>query len=406
MLKRIVKISLLLLFAVVIFLSTAAQLNSYADKDKIGKIFRDSISVVNFSVVGDLMCSSVQYGYAETDSGYDFSANYKYITPFLNKVDFTIGNLETTLAGEKVGFSGYPLFNTPDEYLDAVKNAGFDFLVTSNNHSLDKWEKGLKRTINKIKEAGLGHTGTFRSQSERDSLVINEINGITFTILAYSYGTNGIPVPEGKGYLVNLIAYPPIKADIKKAKEADVDLIIVYYHFGEEYNRKPSYLQENLVKETIGFGADIILGSHPHVPQPIEFFKTEGANIDSGFVAYSLGNFISNQRWRHSDGGPILNFSIVKDRFRDSLYVNEISVVPTWVFKGKINEDNKYMILPSDSVLSENQYDFMTKKDREWYTRSYLDLIEVMSNRSSRIKFYSPSRELRNFFSKSTLVLN
>ncbi len=381
-------------------------MNSFQTNHNDSLSFRDSVNIINLTFVGDLMCSSVQYSYAETDNGYDFTENYQIIKPFLNRADFTVGNLETVFAGKKRGYSGYPTFNSPDEYLHALKDAGFDMLLTANNHSLDKGKKGLLRTIDKIDEAELFHTGTFKSQEERDSLQIIEVNGISFVVFSYSYGTNGIPVPEGEDYLINLIDYPPIESDIKKAKQANVDLIIVYYHFGEEYNSEPSYLQENLVRETIGFGADIIIGSHPHVPQPIEFFKTNNANLDSGFVAYSLGNFISNQRWRYSDGGPILNFQIVKDNLRDSIYVNEISVVPTWVFKGNNNRELDYIILPSDSTKASANYKFMTEKDKSLFVRSYNDIIEIMSSRSKKIKFYSPIFELKKYLNASPVIFN
>lgn len=404
--KKSINILSISLSGILLFILFQTKMNSFQDNPNDSLSFRDSVNILNFTFVGDLMCSSVQYSYAEVDSGYDFTENYQIIKPFLNKADFTVGNLETVFAGKKKGYSGYPTFNTPDEYLYALKDAGFDMLLTANNHSLDKGKKGLLRTIEKIDEAGLFHTGTFTSQEERDSLQIIEINGISFAVFSYSYGTNGIPVPEGEDYLVNLIDYPPIESDIEKAKQAKVDLIIVYYHFGDEYDNEPSYLQENLVKETIGFGADIIIGSHPHVPQPIEFFKTNNANLDSGFVAYSLGNFISNQRWRYSDGGPILNFQIVKDNLSDSIYVNEISVVPTWVFKGKNNGELDYIILPSDSTKVSANYKFMTGKDKSLFVQSYKDIIEIMSSRSNKIKFYSPSFELKKYLSSTSLIFN
>ena len=400
------KIFLSIITGFFLFLAGSVSLNSFSSNqtDKIN--YKDSVSVATFSVVGDLMCHSVQYKYALTDSGYDFSNNYKVIKSFLSSADFTIGNLETVLAGKKRGFSGYPNFNTPDEYLDALKQAGFDFLVTANNHSLDKGESGLIRTINKIDTIGLSQTGTFRSQEERDSIKVFNSNDISFVLLAYTYGTNGISVPKGKNYLVNLIDTSLIKNDIQKAKDKNVDLIFVYYHFGNEYDREPSAYQTELVKQTIKFGADIILGSHPHVPQTVEFFKTnKDANLDSGFVAYSLGNFISNQRWRYSDGGPILNFTIVKDKLRDTIFVKDINIVPTWVFKGKINDDLQYVIIPSDSSVLEGQYSFLTSNDQKLFKQSYKDILEVMSRRTNRIKFYSPNENLKSFLKFMPFVL-
>lgn len=391
------------LFLIVIFLN---ELNSFSDKFIDDNKSIDYTSKITFSAVGDLMCHSVQYKYAKKDSGYDFSENFEIIKDFFHASDFTIGNLETVLAGNEKGYSGYPLFNSPDEYLYAIKDAGFDFLVTANNHSLDKGKKGLLRTINKIREVELSHTGTFKSINERDSIIVINKNGISFTLLAYSYGTNGIPIPKGEDFLINLIDTTLIKSDISKAKQNNIDLIIVYFHFGNEYQREPSAYQKNIVKKTIEYGADIIIGSHPHVPQPLEYFKTNNRKLDSGFVAYSLGNFISNQRWRYSDGGPILNFTIGKDFVRDSLFIEDVTIIPTWVFKGNRNGNLDYVILPSDSVINKNLYPFMTKKDWEDYKQSYKDIVDIMSSKSKKIRFHSPHSELLYFIKNISINSN
>jgi len=382
------------LLFIVFFLN---DLNSFSDKSTNDNKTIDYKSKITFSAVGDLMCHSVQYKYAKADSGYDFSENFEIIKDFFHVSDFTIGNLETVLAGNERGYSGYPLFNSPDEYLYAIKDAGFDFLITANNHSLDKGKKGLLRTIDKIREVELSQTGTFKSINERDSIIVINKNGISFTLLSYSYGTNGIPIPKGEDFLINLIDTTLIKSDISKAKQNNIDLIIVYFHFGNEYKREPSAYQKNIVKQTIKYGADIIIGSHPHVPQPLEYFKTNNRKLDSGFVAYSLGNFISNQRWRYSDGGPILNFTIGKDFVRDSLFIEDVTIIPTWVFKGNRHGNLDYVILPSDSVINKNLYPFMTKKDWEDYKQSYKDIVDIMSSKSNKIRFHSPHSELLYF---------
>lgn len=380
------------LLLICIFLN---DLNSFSDKPIKENESFDYTSKITFSAVGDLMCHSVQFKYAETDSGYDFSANFEVVKKYFSNSDFTIGNLETVLAGKEKGYSGYPLFNSPDEYLYAIKDAGFDFLVTANNHSLDKGKKVLLRTIDKIREVELFQTGTFKSINERDSIVVINKNGISFTVLSYTYGTNGIPIPKGEDYLINLIDTTLIKSDIAKAKQNDIDLIIVYYHFGNEYQREPSIYQKIIVNRTIHYGADIIIGSHPHVPQPLELFKTNDRKLDTGFVAYSLGNFISNQRWRYSDGGPVLNFTVGKDFVRDSLFIKDITVIPTWVFKGNRNGNLDYVILPSDSILFNGQYSFLTKNDKTMLIQSYNDIIEIFSKRTQKINFYSPSIEFK-----------
>ena len=377
---------------VIVFIFSATISSGQENREKERKI-----ASIKFSVVGDLMCHSPQFIFAQTDSGYDFSSNFKYIKKFFHDADFTIGNFETVLAGGKRGYSGYPRFNAPDEYLDAVKDAGFDLLTTSNNHALDKGKSGVLRTIDKIKEAGLYGVGTYKSQAERDSLRIINVNGISFVLLSYSYGTNGMPIPKGEDYLINLIDEELIKKDIQKAKNSGVDLIMVYFHFGNEYQTKPSSYQQDIVKKTIGYGADIILGGHPHVVEPIETFKTNGGNLDSGFVSYSLGNFISNQRWRYSDGGPILNFTVNKNLDKDSLYVNQLEIIPAWVFRGKIDSVDTYTIIPSDSVSLHYRYSFLTSEDEKNMKQSYNDIVNIMSSSYKGIQFYSPSVLLNNF---------
>jgi poly-gamma-glutamate synthesis protein (capsule biosynthesis protein) len=211
-------------------------------------------------------------------------------------------------------YSGYPQFGTPDSILDALKGNGFSILTTSNNHCLDKGKETLKRTILEINKRGMQSTGTFISLEDKINkrFITLEKNGIKIAFLSYTYSTNGIPIP--KGVIVNLINREEIANDIQFAKNSKVDSIIVYYHFGKEYERFPDKSQRDLVEFTFNEGVDVILGGHPHVLQPYELktIKDKYGTTKKRLVIFSLGNFISCQSWRYSNGGIIFYYSITK----------------------------------------------------------------------------------------------
>ena len=349
-------------------------------------VLKDSILSATICFVGDLMCHSTQFNYAkvETDS-FDFTGVYREVKPFLSKSDLTIGNLETVIAGKNEGYSGYPYFNAPDDYIYALKEAGFDLLITANNHSLDQGWDGVKRTIEVINENRLSQTGTFISQEDRDSVRIFEINSIRIAILAYSENTNGLPIPKGKDFIINLIDEEVIRKDIVQAREKDVDIILVHLHYGIEYLREPNDYQKEVVKKIIELGADIIIGGHPHVIQPVDYFKTNNTKLDSGFVAYSLGNFVSNQRWRYSDAGVILNIKISKNKFTDSVYISEVNYLPTWVFKGQTELGREYIILPSQNT-DDSTYYYLTAQDKILMKEAFRDTKEIINKYSTNNK--------------------
>jgi len=256
-------------------------------------INQDSSVTITISVVGDLMCHSPQFEYAKVEKdSFDFSPVYRNVKKYLESSDFTFGNLETVTAGkENGGYSGYPLFNSPASYISALKEVGFDLLVTANNHSLDRSEKGILKTINEIKLRNLNYVGTYTSQQDRDSIRIFDVKGIKIVILAYSYGTNGNPIPKGKNYLINLIDYNLIAKDIQSAKSNGAELVLVHFHFGEEYKREPVQFQKDVVNKTIELGADIIIGGHPHVLQPVNFYQKNDRTWRRHYYWWSSARF-------------------------------------------------------------------------------------------------------------------
>lgn len=327
----------------------------------------DSTVTISLSVVGDLMCHSPQFEYAKVDKdSFDFDPPFKEVKSILSASDFTFGNFETVTAGkENGGYTGYPFFNSPASYITALKNTGFDLLITANNHALDRGEKGIIKTIESIKKNNLNYIGTFLSEKDRDSIRIFNIKGVKVAFLAYSYGTNGNPIPKGKSYLINLINYNSIAHDIKTARTDGAELVLVIYHFGEEYKRLPVKFQTDVVDKTIELGADVIIGGHPHVIQPVKFFKTQDAKLDTGFVAYSMGNFFSNQSKRYTDAGLILTIKINKNFNTNKIQLDEVNFIPTWVYRGNILNRKGYLIIPAinssalDTLLSKNEFSKM-----------------------------------------------
>ena len=349
-------------------------------------IWEDSVLTAEICFVGDLMCHSTQFNYAKIGvDTFDFTGVYREVKQYLSAADLTVGNLETVIAGKNKGYSGYPYFNAPDDYIYALKDAGFDLLITANNHALDQGWEGVERTIEVINEYKIHRTGTFLSQEDRDSLRIFQINSIKIAILAYSENTNGLPIPKGKDFVINLIDEELIKRDIDKAREKNVDVVLVHLHYGPEYNREPSDYQKQIVQKIIELGADIIIGGHPHVVQPVDFFITNNTKLDSGFAAYSLGNFISNQRWRYSDAGIILNIQISKNKFTDSVYISEVNYLPTWVFRGQTERGREYIILPAH-YSDDSTYYYLSDQDKKLMKESFSDTKEIIHKHSTNTK--------------------
>ncbi len=382
------------IFVIITFIVTTTFqyffFNSSAIEKNPQPILEDSVFSATLCFVGDLMCHSTQFNYAKVAAdSFDFTGVFSEVKQYLSTPDLTIGNLETVVAGDDKGLSGYPYFNAPDDFIYALRYAGFDLLITANNHALDQGWDGVKRTIDVLNQNKIHRTGTFISQEDRDSIRIFLVNSIKIAFLAYSENTNGLPIPKGNDFIINLIDEDLIRNDIKKAREKNVDVVLVHLHYGPEYNREPSDYQKEIVQKIIESGADIIIGGHPHVIEPFDYFKTNNTKIDSGFVAYSMGNFISNQRWRYSDAGVILNIQISKNIFNDSVYINDVNYIPTWVFKGQTEKGREYIILPSQIGEQDSTYTFLTGEDKKLMKEAFEDTEEIIGKYNSDFKLYS-----------------
>jgi len=283
---------------------------------------------INIAVVGDLMCHSQQFEKARTATGFDFRPVFEPVKKYLSNADLTFGNLETVTAGPEAKFTGYPMFNTPVEYLDALKEAGFDVLTTANNHSLDRRLPGVIKTIEELDKRKLLHTGTARSASERNTPLIITNKSLKLGALAYTFSTNGIPIPPGQEFSVNMIDTAQMKKDIQATREAGAEAIAVFIHWGDEYARYPNKKQENLAEFLHNQGVMLIMGSHPHVLQATEL---RGWGDVVSFTIYSMGNFISSQRKQYTDCGIIVRIQLIKNRATGDVSISKADYIPTYV---------------------------------------------------------------------------
>ncbi len=304
---------------------------------------------VSFAVVGDIMVHDYQYKEAyDWETGeYDFSHNFQDMKEYFEGYDFVLGNLETTFGGYA---ADYPMFSTPDSFLDTLVDAGFNILSTANNHSMDSGQAGLLRTLDQLDEVGMTHFGTYRSEEEQDELLIVEKNGLKIAFLSYTYGTNGIPVPED--YLVNVMNEDEMLEQIQEAEEM-ADLVVMMPHMGNEYESAPREVHKSWIDLMIANGADIIFASHPHVLQPMEYREIEQPNgeITDGFVIYSLGNFISSQTDPPRNASIVL-FLTVEQLGTDMPTVKEVEFMPIWTQFQNVDFENHFVVRSVYEMLS------------------------------------------------------
>lgn len=305
--KRILpKIIIGLLLIVGIYFGYNKLLNNHNNINSDSKVNVDNNKSTSISLImaGDNLINDKLYNAAKKDDGsYDFKSMYSYIKDIVKNYDLAYYNQETILGGSEIGVSSYPAFNSPYEVGDATIDAGFNLVSLATNHTLDRGEKAIINSLNYWNnKSNVLTSGSYLSNNDRNKVNIKEVNNITYTMLNYTYGTNGIKVPEGKEYLVNIwpctgnnpdndTKYQEykkiVKEDILRVRDK-VDLLIVAMHFGIEYTHVPTKYQIDMAEFLSSLGVDIIIGTHPHVIMPITY-------INDTLVIYSLGNFLSAQ---------------------------------------------------------------------------------------------------------------
>ena len=287
-------ISLLILCIATYFASSSFYFDS--DKDKVTEVLQEeNVYPHKYSfqlfMVGDALIHSAIYEDAELSDGtYDFKPMLEYIKPISSKYNLSYYNQETILGGADLGYSNYPMFNSPDAVGDAFIDAGFNLVSLATNHTMDMGETGVRHSVNYwSKQNNVIWDGQRISQEDRDKVRIYECNDIKYAFFSYTTWTNGLETPEGKDYLNNVYSPEKVKNDIEKVKN-QVDVIIVAMHWGDEYSTSVSMEQEEIANYLSSLGVQLIIGTHPHVVEPVQYI-----NDGKTLVIYSLGNFISDQ---------------------------------------------------------------------------------------------------------------
>lgn len=331
------------------------EMEKVAEEDENNKNTQEKTDTTfTLAAIGDIMCHNSQFkdAYNSETSTYDFSYVFDNISTYTKTADLCVGNLETTFAGEEKGYGGYPQFNTPDNLAYELKGIGLDVLTTAGNHALDTGYTGLSRTIDVLNDADISHLGTYQSQEEQDKVLIKFVKGLKIAFVNYTYGTNGIPVPKDKTYCVNLIDKELISKQLDVAKSQNPDIIIACMHWGNEYQTKQNSTQMELADFLIQNGADIILGTHPHVLQPYEkrTVTLENGSTRNGFVAYSLGNFISDQNAKYTRSSIILDLTITK-HVDGTVSVDNINPIPIYMYKDNSVKSQKMKLIDVNKII-------------------------------------------------------
>lgn len=308
-------------------------------------------ATVTLIAVGDLMASTGQLSWARTHGIYDFAPSFARVASTISAADIAVGNLETTLRGS--GYHGYPTFRSPTSYARALKGAGFDVLTTANNHTLDGGAYGVRYTADYLDRLGIRHTG-----SDNAGPAIVEHDGVKIAFIAYTYATNGIHSPFAGA--VNRLDIPAIKRAIKAAR-AEADLVVVCLHWGNEYSRTPEPLTRARARGLIDAGADLILGSHPHVVRPVEKYKGH-------YIVYSMGNFISGMNRDYTDLGIMVKATV--KRVDGVASVASLKVVPTYCDRSSGHGTSTYRTVLISSALKPGT-SLITASDRS-RMRGYL----------------------------------
>ena len=313
------------------------------------------VSTATILSTGDLLMHGGLINAANQGDGtYDFGYIFPYITEYVTAADYAVANLETTLAGTAKPYQGNPMFNCPDELVDAAKNAGFDMLLTTSNHSYDSQQPGFERTIRTIREKGLANLGTMLS-AEEPKYVVQDINGIKIGMIAYTYedslgpgnppALNYNPMQAGGYDLSNCLRhsdpdalYNHLGPQMELMKADGAEAIVVYLHWGQEYKLEANASQKEIAQHLCDMGVDVIIGGHPHVVEPVELLESATDPSHRTVCLYSMGNAVSNQRQgllksittAHTEDGVL--FSVTFSKYSDgTVYLEDVELIPIWV---------------------------------------------------------------------------
>lgn len=343
---------------------------SVTDSKTESEIHKETITL---TAAGDILMHNTLIWSGQQPSGsYQFSF-FSEVQPILEQGDYVTASLETALAGPATGYTGYPEFNSPDAIAQHLKDSGVDGVVTANNHIMDRGYSGALRTLEVLRGSGLDTLGVNKNADEAQQLLIQEIRGVKVGYLSYTYGTNGISVPKEHPYFINLLDKEKILKDISRMRP-QVDVLILILHWGVEYSPEPTDEQRSLARQFLEAGADAIIGSHPHVIQAMEVLKIDGKDK---FVAYSLGNFIGDQRGDERNSGVIVQLKFTQEtevfqgdasseRTLKKNTLEEVRVIPTYSHSYREKGKQGFRVVPVEETLrkiSTNEEKILSEKD-------------------------------------------
>ena len=328
---------------------------------------------VKLAFCGDIVAHTGLNDQAKKSDGtYNYVSIFSGASDFVKNADYAVCTMETTFP-DTTEYSGYPMFKTPADLAVSLKKLGIDMVNTASNHCMDSLLPGLVRTLDVLDKNGLDHVGTYRSQEERDAnsgILVKNINGVSFAFLSFTYGTNAIPVTDYpycaniffKDYLNTLtdIDYDRLKTDMAAARALNTDMIVVQMHWGNEYYTEPVDYQKELADLLFQQGADIIIGGHTHVPEPMELrrVKDDEGNEKTCFLVYSLGNFVSCQDDKYTDLTAVLNIDIQKNLDTGETYLRNVSYAPMYMVDlndVNITSDWRYRLWNLQSAIASYQ---------------------------------------------------
>ncbi|MDT8860405.1 CapA family protein [Alkalihalobacillus sp. MEB130] len=267
-------------------------------------------TTITIGAIGDILLHERVYVPAETEEGtHDFMPMLEDVGPLLGEPDFLMANFESIPGGVEIGLSTYPSFNSPHEIVTDMQSLGVDMAIAANNHTIDRGVRAVESALNFFDEVGMDYVGAYRDTEDRETDRIVDVEGIRIGVLAYTYGTNGIPIPEGHEDIVALIDPERMTTDVKQLRDK-VDIVVVHMHWGDEYIHEPNTEQQELAQLLSEAGTDIIIGHHPHVLQPIDLLEQEDGY--ETYVFYSLGNFFSGQNFEYTDIGGLATIEVTK----------------------------------------------------------------------------------------------
>jgi len=371
-------------------------------------------SVATVAATGDIL---MHYPIIKTgvqgDGSYDFGSIFPYFDDYVAEADYAAANLETTLSGLDNGYpyQGYPRFNCPDDIVDSLKNAGFDMLLTANNHTFDTGEKGMLRTLSVIDERGLARIGTNADESE-PKFTVQEVNGIKIGMLCYTYETedgdperkslNCLPMTETAAPLVNSFHYDrredfyaELEAHLAAMEGEGAEAVILFIHWGNEYQLKENEIQREMAQRICDLGVDVIVGGHPHVIQPLDILTSRSDPEQKTVCLYSMGNAVSNQRLERIPSGKGytedgLLFQVTFSKYSDgTVLLESADILPTWVNLTTGAESGKtaYEIIPLDKSVEDWKTAFtLTEKEFTQAERSYERTMSIVGEGLEKVR--------------------